>query len=181
MFPLCSILQDRLSEARARYCNRLTIPTDTPLPACWSGRIREHSPAHALPAEGSHLPCRLSDMEHAPSPMESIQEPDLPMCSLFQDHHREPWDTNTACRFCSPQQEASSGALCREASDSTANRTMPPGRQAPCAMHKGEYAQLYTTGCPSSNYGGTRRMLRSQGWTHRRTSAHRSYCTTRRH
>ena len=38
-----------------------TTPTDTPLPACSSGRIPEHSPADALPAEGSRLPCRLSD------------------------------------------------------------------------------------------------------------------------
>lgn len=135
-----------------------TIPTDMPLPACSSGRIREHSPADALPAEGSRLPCRLSDMEHAPSPMESIQEPDLPMCSLFQDQHLEPWDTNTACRFCSPQQEASSAALCHEASDSTANRTMPPGRQAPCVHRKGEYAQLYTTGCLYARNGDTGHM-----------------------
>jgi hypothetical protein len=141
MFPLCSLLWDRLSEDRARYCSRLTIPTDTPLPACSSDHIPEHSPAHALPAEGSRLPCRLSDMEHAPSPMESIQEPDLPMCSLFQDHHREPWDTNTACRFCSQEQGASSASLCHAASDSTANRTMPTGRQAPRVHRKGEYAQ----------------------------------------
>ena len=141
MFLLYSIPQDRLSEARARYCNRLTIPTDTPLPACSSDHIPEHSPADALPAEGSRLPCRLSDMEHAPSPMKSIQEPDLPMCSLFQDHHREPLGTNTACRFCSQEQEASSGALCREASDSTPSMTMFPDRQAPCVHRKGEYAQ----------------------------------------
>lgn len=181
MFLLYSLLQGRLSEDRARYCSRLTIPTDTPLPACWSGRIPEHSPADALPAEGSRLPCRLSGMEHAPSPMESIQEQVLPMCSLSRDRHREPWGTNTACRFCSQEQGASSAALCREASDSTPSRTMPPGRQAPCAMHKGEYAQLYTTGCPSSNYGGTRRMLRSQAGTHRRTSMRRLCCTPRRH
>lgn len=181
MFLLYSTLRGRLSAGLARYCSRLTIPTDTPLPACWSSRIREHSPAHALPAEGSRLPCRLSDMEHAPSPVESIQEPDLPMCSLLQDRHREPWDTRTVCRFCSPQQEESSEALCYEASDSTPNMTMSPDRQAPCVHRKGEYAQLYTTGCPSSNYGGTRRMSRSQAGTHRRTSMRRLCCTPRRH
>lgn len=158
MFLLCSILQGRLQGAQAMTSSPETIPTDMPLPACSSGRIREHSPADALPAEGSRLPCRLSDMEHAPSPMESIQEPDLPMCSLFQDQHLEPWDTNTACRFCSPQQEASSAALCHEASDSTANRTMPPGRQAPCVHRKGEYAQLYTTGCLYARNGDTGHM-----------------------
>ena len=156
---MCSILQDRLSEDRAKCCNRLTIPTDTPLPACWSGRIREHSPAHALPVEGIRLPCRLSDMEHAPSPMESIQEPDLPMCILSLDRRQEPWDTRTVCRFCSLQQEASSGALCHEASGSTANRTIFPDRQAPCVHQKCEYAQLYMTGCPCAIHGGTRRMI----------------------
>lgn len=181
MFLLCSLLQDRLSEDRARYCNRLTIPTDMPLPACSSGRIREHSPDHALPVEGIRLPCRLSDAEHAPSPMESIQEPDLPMCSLFQGQHREPLGTRTICRFCSPQQEASSGVLCHEASGSTANRTIFPDRQAPCVHRKGEYAQLYMTGCPCATHDGTRRMLRSQAGTHRRTSAHRPYRTPRRH
>lgn len=181
MFPLCSLLQDRLSEDRARCCSRPTIPTDTPLPACWSGRIREHSPAHALPAEGSRLPCRLSDAEHAPSPMQSTQEQDLPMCSLSRDRRREPSDIRTAGISCSPQQEASSAALCYEASDSTPNRTMPTGRQEPCVHRKGEYAQLYTTGCPCATDGGTRRMLRSQAGTHRRTSAHRPYCTPRRH
>lgn len=141
MFLLCSILQDRLSEDRARYCNRLTIPTDMPLPACSSGRTPAHSPAHALPAEGSRLPCRLSDMEHAPSPMESTQVWALPMCSLFRDLHAAPSGIRTAGIFCSPQQEASSAAPCHEASDSTPNRTMPPGRQAPCVHRKGEYAQ----------------------------------------
>mgnify|MGYP000675998683 CR=1 FL=1 len=141
MFLLCSILQDRLWEDRARYCSRLTIPTDTPLPACSSGRTPAHSPAHALPAEGSRLPCRLSDMEHAPSPMESTQEQVLPMCSLSRDRRREPSDIHTAGRSCSPQGEAPSAALCHEASDSTPNRTMPPGRQAPCVHRKGEYAQ----------------------------------------
>lgn len=181
MFLLCSILQDRLSEDRARCCSQLTIPTDTPLPACWSGHIREYSPADVLPVEGIRLPCRLSDAEHAPSPMESIQEPDLPMCSLSRDRRQEPWDIHTACRFCSPQQEASSAALCHEASDSTANRTTFPGRQAPCVHRKGEYAQLYMTGCPCAIRGGTRRTIRSQAGTHRRTSAHRSYRTPRRH
>lgn len=176
MFLLCSTLQDRLSEDRARYCSRLTIPTDTPLPACWSGRIREHSPAHALPAEGSRLPCRLSDMEHAPSPMQSTQERDLPMCSLSRDLHVEPLGIRTVGIFCSPQQEASSGALCREASDSTANRTMPPGRQAPYVHRKVEYAQLYTTGCPCATDDGIRRMLHSQAGTHRRTSMHHLCC-----
>lgn len=137
----CSILQGRLQGAQAMTNSPETIPTDTQLPACSSDHIPEHSPADALPAEGSRLPCRLSDMEHAPSPMESTQVWDLPMCSLFQDHHLEPWDTNTACRFCSPQQEASSAALCHEASDSTPDRTMPPGRQAPCVHRKGEYVQ----------------------------------------
>lgn len=141
MFPLCSSLQGRLREAQAMTSSPETTPTDTPLPACWSGRTPSHSPAHALPAEGSRLPCRLSDREHAPSPMESTQEQVLPMCSLSQDRHREPWGTNTACRFCSPLQKAPSAALCREASDSTPNRTMPPGRQAPCVHRKGEYAQ----------------------------------------
>lgn len=137
----CSILQGRLQGAQAMTSSPETIPTDTPLPACSSDHIPDHSPADALPAEGSRLPCRLSDMEHAPSPMESIQEPDLPMCSLFRDLHAAPSGIRTAGIFCSPQQEAPSAAPCREASDSTPDRTMPPGRQAPCVHRKGEYAQ----------------------------------------
>lgn len=157
-----------------------TTPTDTPLPACSSGHIPVHSPAHALPAEGSRLPCRLSDMEHAPSPMESTQVRALPMCILFRDLHAAPLGIRTACRFCSPQQEESSAALCREASDSTPNRTMPPGRQVPCVHRKGEYAQWYTTGCLCARNGDTGRTIRSQGWTHTRTSMRRPYRTPRR-
>lgn len=141
MFLLCSILQDRLREAQAMTSSPETTPTDTPLPACSSGRIREHSPAHALPAEGSRLPCRLSDMEHAPSPMESTQVWALPMCILFRDLHAAPSGIRTGGIFCSPQGEAPSAALCHEASDSTPSMTMPPDHQALCVHRKGEYAQ----------------------------------------
>ena len=141
MFLLCSILQDRLREAQAMTSSPETTPTDTPLPACSSGRTPSHSPAHALPAEGSRLPCRLSDMEHAPSPMESIQVRALPMCILSRDLHAAPSGIRTGGIFCSPLQEAPSAAPCREASDSTPNRTTPPGRQAPYVHRKGEYAQ----------------------------------------
>ena len=141
MFLLCSILQGRLWEAQAMTSSSETTPTDTPLPACSSGRTPAHSPAHALQPSDSRLPCRLSDMEHAPSPMQSTQEQVLPMCSLSRGLHAAPLGIRTVGIFCSPQQEASSGALCHEVSDSTPNRTMPPGRQAPRARRKGEYAQ----------------------------------------
>lgn len=87
-----------------------TTPTDTPLPACSSGRTPSHSPAHALQPSDSLRLCRLSDREHAPSPMESTQVWALPMCILFRDLHAAPLGIRTDGIFCSPLQEESSTA-----------------------------------------------------------------------